>query len=133
MLDQQLRYRKLPPEEWGRLKPLFEFLDWYLPDSIAATAAVVENSRKLIVGFHINQLVAHSEPHWQDPEYRGRIDFLRLHRLIEPVDVSKALCAPGLMLVASNPTVERMAELAGYTKLPGTVWTKDLRKKEEAA
>lgn len=125
-------YRKLPPNEWGRLKPLFEFLDWYLPDSVAAQASVAEEGTR-IVGFHVNQLVAHSEPHWQDPDYRGRVDFLRLHKLIEPQDVSKALCAPGLMLIASNPTVERMAQLAGYTKMTGTVWTKDLRKKGVAA
>jgi hypothetical protein len=125
-------YRKLPPEEWGRLRPLFAFLDWYLPDSIAATASVAEANNR-IVGFHVNQLVAHSEPHWQDPEFRGRVDFLRLHQLIEPQDVSHSLCAPGLMLVAGNATIERMAELAGYTKVPGTVWRKDLRKKGVAA
>jgi len=131
--EEKLIYRKLPPAEWGRLKPLFEFLDAFLPDSCAATASIVENRAGSIVGFQMVQLVSHAEPTWQAPEYRGRIDFLRLYKLIEPADVSKALIAPGFMVVASTPAVERMAELAGYTRLPGTVWTKDLRKKEEAA
>ncbi len=133
MPDEKLIYRKLPKEEWGRLKPIFEFLDAFLPDSIAATASVVENRAGGIVGLQMVQLVAHAEPHWQAPEYRGRIDFLRLYNLIEPADVSKALCAPGLMVVATTPAVEQMAKLAGYTALPGTVWVKDLRKKKEAA
>src|SRR6266478_2761085 len=112
MDHQPLIYRKLPAEEWGRLKPLFEFLDAFLPDSIAAQAAVVETSTGSIVGLQMCQLVAHAEPHWQAPEYRGRIDFLRLYNLVEPKDVSKALCAPGLMVVATTPAVEQMAELA---------------------
>lgn len=133
MPDEKLIYRKLPPEEWGRLKPIFEFLDAFLPDSIAATASVVENRAGSIVGLQMCQLVAHAEPHWQAPEYRGRIDFLRLYNLVEPQDTSKALCAPGLIVVATTPAVERMAELAGYSPLPGTIWIKDLRKKREAA
>lgn len=133
MKNETLIYRKLPAEEWGRLKPLFEFLDAFLPDSIAAEAAVVENSTGSIVGFQMMQLIAHAEPAWQAPEYRGRIDFLRLYNLVEPKDTSKALCAPGLMVIATNATVERMAELAGYKPLPGTVWVKDLRKKRAAA
>jgi hypothetical protein len=132
-LNEKLIYRKLPSEEWGRLRPIFEFLDAFLPDSIAATASVVENSAHSIVGLQMMQLVAHAEPHWQAPEYRGRIDFLRLYNLVEPKDTSKALCAPGLMVVATSEAVGRMAELAGYTQFPGTIWIKDLRKKKEAA
>jgi hypothetical protein len=37
------------------------------------------------------------------------------------------------MVLATSPAVERMAELAGYSPMPGTVWVKDLRKKKEAA
>jgi hypothetical protein len=131
--EEKLIYRKLPPSEWGRLKPLFQFLDAFLPDSIAATASVVENRAGSIVGFQMVQLISHAEPHWEAPEYRGHINFLRLYKLVEPKDVSKALIAPGFMVIATTPAVERMAELAGYTRLPGTCWTKDLRKKEEAA
>src|SRR5260370_21793917 len=105
MPAEKLIYRKLPPEEWGRLRPIFEFLDAFLPDSIAANAAVVENSQRSIVGLQMFQLVAHAEPHWQAPEYRGRIDFLKLYNLLEPKDTSKALCAPGVMVIATSETV----------------------------
>jgi hypothetical protein len=133
-MTQGLTYRKLPPEEWGRLRPLFDFLDAFLPDSLAAQAAVVENSVKSIVGFQLCQVIMHAEPHWEAPEYRGRIDSIRLHNLAVPEEATKkSLCAPGLFLVATNENVERLAELAGYTRLPGTVWVKDLRKKEAAA
>jgi len=131
-MSEKLIYRKLPPDEWGRLKPLFEFLDAFLPDSIAAQCAVAEDGAH-IAGFLMMQLVPHSEPLWIDEAYRGRVNFKRLQSIIEPKDVSKALCVPGLLVIAETDTVARMAELCGYRQVPGTVWIKDLRKKEEAA
>jgi len=128
-----ITYRKLPKEEWGRLKPLFEFLDQFLPDSVAAECGIAELENGAIVGFQMAQLVIHMEPHWQSPQYRGIINPIRLHNLVIPKDVSKSLCAPGVMAIASDENVEGLLKVAGYTQMPGTIWIKDLRKKEEAA
>lgn len=128
-----LTYRKLEPKEWPKLRPIFQFNKAFLPDPVASVAAVVENEDGELVGFLMFQLVPHTEPLWIREDYRGKVDFRRLQRMIEPPDASNSLCAPGLFLVAESPNVEEMARICGYRKHDGTVWVKDLREKEAAA
>lgn len=122
-----LHYRLLPPAEWDRLKPYFEFMGFFLPPSFLATAAVVENSEKQIVGFATLQLVLHAEPWWVDEKYAGLVNYIRLWKLLEQIPSKKTneALTPGFLLVAPDEKIKRMAELGGFVQIPGSLMRKE--------
>lgn len=64
--------RKLTPEEWGRVAPIFskEFNE-SPPHAENATIVVAEDQGE-IVAFGTVQMVPHIEPFWVKDSYRGR-------------------------------------------------------------
>lgn len=121
-----LIYRILPTEDWSRLVPIFQKHDWFLPPRELANASVVENSSGKIVGIQILQLVLHAEPTYIDPDYSGKVNYLRLWDILERIPKSKQdhLVLPGYCLLAPTEKVERMAELGGFKVIEGKLYRK---------
>src|SRR6266704_190846 len=126
-MKEALRYRKLPPEEWGRLKPVFEFLDAFLPPSYLATAAVAETDRNEIAGFLLLQAVLHAEPLWIRREYQGQVSIRHLWNIIDslPEKRNNPLVVPGYLAVAENPEIEGVLRSLKFLQLNGTIWKKE--------
>jgi hypothetical protein len=120
-------YRILPPSEWDKLKPIFDEQGWFLPPNFLATAAIAENEEGEIVSVHMLQFVLHGEPRWTHPDYVGKVNYQRQTRLLEdlPKERKGQLYLPGFLVVCTDETQERMAELQGFTKIPGTIWRKE--------
>jgi hypothetical protein len=128
----EITYTLLPSKDWKRLQPIFEKLNAYLPSDFTSAAAVALNQEGEIVGLNMLQLVLHCEPLWVDQRYSGRVNFLRLFEMLETFAKfkTKSLVAPGYLLVAPNEKIEKMAQLAGFHKLEGTVWVKQFTQED---
>jgi hypothetical protein len=117
-----LHYRILPPAEWFRLEPIFKEKNWFLPPAFLATACVAENSKGEIIAFQILQSVLHAEPTFIQEEYRGMVNYLNLWEPLKALPKKgNTLLAPGFLLVAPDDKIKRMAELGGFSEIPGTL------------
>lgn len=121
-----LIYRILAGAERERLVPIFKTHDWFLPPGELAKFSVCENEKGDIVGCQTMQLVLHAEPTFVDPDYAGRVNYLRLWDILERIPKSKQehLILPGYCLVAPNAKVEQMAELGGFKPIEGKLYRK---------
>ncbi len=126
-VSETLMYRLLPPEEWHRLKLIFHAQKWFLPPEFLATASVAENEKGEIVAVQMLQMVLHSEPRWAHPDYRGKVNFVALDKVLEelPKERKNELILPGYVLIADTPEVARLAERAGFKKVEGTVYKRE--------
>jgi hypothetical protein len=122
-----LHYRILPPDEWPRLEPIFKELNAFLPPSFLATAAVAENSEHRIVGLAILQAVLHAEPWYVDTKYSGLVNLHHLWKLLEELPQKKAheVLTPGFLIVAPDEKIKRLAEIAGFGEIAGTLMRKE--------
>ena len=73
-----------------------------------------------IVSFLVMQPILHMEPLWIHQDYRGRVSFARLAKLVEDSLDGDA----EFYVFAPNSQIERMAEIVGLEKLDWSVWRK---------
>lgn len=111
-------YGILPLDEWDRLKELCG--DAAIPSPETSQAVVAEKDGKL-AGVLFVQLAVHAEPLiLRDPA----VNWLKLQVLAEQL-LTDSMFA-GYYAMSADPHVERMAEIAGLTRLDYKVWRKDL-------
>ena len=117
-----LVYRELPCEDWWRLEPFFAERGQSLPHPQLAKIGVAEHDGE-IVGFLVNQLIPHTEPLSIAPDWRGKVSWKRLLKLVE---------SHKSYVFADSPERERMLKLGGFTKIPHfTVWIKEKAEPKE--
>src|SRR5438477_3498347 len=113
-------YKILDPDQWSKLESIIPAE--YLPRPEVAAAAVAEHEANgQIVGVLFLQLGLRLEPLViQD----SHVNFKRLADLLHQALASQ----PGLRYsaIATTPQVEKMCELAGMTKVQGTVFEREV-------
>ena len=115
-----MNYKLLPPEDWSKLESIIPAE--YLPRPEVAAAAVAEHEEDgQIVGVLFMQLSLHREPL---VILDSHVSFKRLADLLHQALASQ----PGLKYyaIATTPKVERMCELAGMTRVQGTVFEREV-------
>lgn len=122
-----LTYRQLPGEEWSRLSPIFVSRGWRLPNPILSGAFVAE-AQGQIVGGELLQTVLHAEPTWVEEGWHGRVNVLRLNRMVDATFTNPAALCPGYLVVASTPEVERLCEIAKMVEVPGKIYRRSFAK-----
>lgn len=97
------------------LLPMVRQVGWdiALPQFASAELAIVESR---IVGFSFLQLVAHAEPLWVHPEFRGQNIAERLTERVQKLadaGVKKYVC------ITRSPYAEKIARASGMKELEG--------------
>jgi Acetyltransferase (GNAT) family len=115
-----IKIERLHPSEFDLLK---EVHDKFMP-SPDKSVAVVARSGEAIIGRIFLMAPTHVEGPWIAPSWRGGPLFKRLVDAIEIEARSEGI--KSLMAYAVDATMELYLERLGYTKLPMTVWAKEL-------
>lgn len=120
---QALSYRLLKPEEFHRLKFIFEPRGLPLPDPSIERVAVAEENGQ-IVGMMILRLLPLADGLWVEPQHRGgAIDYNELFNIVEePVS---AIPGARCYTLISGKHTERIAESAGYKPVNMRVFEKE--------
>lgn len=125
-----LKYEMLPKDQWEKLIPIFEEQGWFFPHPGLAEASVVHDENGNIVAFLCLQLVAHAEPMWVAPEWRGKVDFIEMVKVlggwVQKSMGENPLVGKGFLILATNPAIEKVARMAGLTEVPGKVFKGEL-------
>lgn len=116
-----MTYRLIQPDEWERLRPLFEKHGQRLPPSpetgLPIMAAVAEDAQGEIRGLMIFQPAFHAEPLILDDPY---VNFLSLWRTLrQPLEDKHGL---GYYVFTDQDVTDGMAKLGGMQRLPVNVW-----------
>lgn len=107
--------RKLTPEEWFRVSPIFakEFNETP-PPAEDATIVVAEEDGQ-IIAFGTVQMVAHVEPFWVEDKYRGKY--------LIPLIINKiSELFPSLRCAFAYTRNDRMATLMEYFGMASLDW-----------
>jgi hypothetical protein len=124
-LSSPLRYRILNPEEWHRLLEIYPD-DQQLPSPEVASAVVAEHDDHIVSVLFL-QLAFHMEPMIINPNYRSRVNFLRLVSTLETA-FGKALPEgqSGIYYVSApkDSRIPAMARTAGMQSLDQELWAK---------
>ena len=101
-------YRFLQPEEWDRVKSIFEeYASDCIPDPSVSRMVIAERDGN-IIGILACQPAMHSEPLWIDKNERGKVNWKRMLAM---------LGNQMFYVFASNEKIGRMCELAGFELL----------------
>ena len=125
-----MTYRKLEKDEWHRLRPIFDIEEADLPNKDLAVVAISETDEGKIVGVLVLefQLIYHSL--WNHPDYRGRVMFTGLHRVMEETVLSIKDGLPDnacLYAMTETKNVEAMAKSQGFEPLDVKVYRLKLK------
>ena len=123
-----MTYRFLPPDEWERLRPIFDENDWFLPPKELATCVVAEDRLGAIIHLQMLQLVLHAEPRWTDPAYEGTISYSQSFNMLKGLPKRGDTLTPGFVAIATSESMEKMMKRAGFKQVPGTIWVKEFEK-----
>lgn len=118
-----IRYRLIEPTEWEKLKPIFEAHNTRMPNAALSTAAIAENEAGEIVGMITLQPMIHAQPLWINPEYTGKVNLRGLFRKLE--EVVNQFPGSRVYVFTKNGQSEALAELAGLSKEPFSVYARD--------
>jgi N-acetylglutamate synthase-like GNAT family acetyltransferase len=116
-----IEIRRLHPSEFDLLKG---YADGFCPDAEKSVALVAENESQIIGRIFLVSPV-HVEGPNVNTAWRGGTLF---KRLVDAVELeARAEGVKDLMAYAVDATMEMYLERLGYTKLPMTVWVKELQ------
>jgi hypothetical protein len=120
---QALSYRLLKPEEFDRLKFIFQPRGLPLPDPLIERVAVAEENGQ-IVGMMILRLLPLVDGLWVEPQHRGgAIDYNELLNIVEePV---RAVPGSRCYTLISGKHTEHIAERSGYKPVNMRVFEKE--------
>ena len=91
--------------------------------NLSAIAAAINDEGK-VVGFHVVQLCPHAEPKWTDPEYRGKVSWRELQKLIESLFASGT---PGQYFTfVDNDRMAKLCKRGGMEELPMRIFRKSV-------
>ena len=110
--------------EWPEieaLEPMFKQRGWMCLNKETSRIMGTFHEGKLIA-FVVLQLVPHLEPLWVDPSYRGAGVAEEL--VSEIARYIKSAKTRGVMIVADNPGVARLAEHFGMSRILSPVYSK---------
>jgi hypothetical protein len=124
-----LIYRSLGEEEWPRAAKILIAHGMHVPHAKLATAHVAETPEGAIAAMGILQMVPHAEPWVVEDGWHGRVDLLRIERLMASRLIGHPIL-PGYVLVAVDERQAALAELAGFRLRNGTVYVKDFAQAE---
>lgn len=118
----QLLFRFILPEEFSRLEEIFTKEDWAIPNPSVARILVGEDSEGQIKAINVVQTVLHVGPAYIAPEYR--------HQGVwrEPMEALKKELESvygGVILVATSPAIERIAQFLDMQKSGDVLYLKD--------
>jgi len=117
-----LRFRFILPEEFRRLEEIFARENWAIPDPSVSRILVGEDSEGQIKAVNVVQSVIHIGPAYLAEEYRHRGVW---RGPMEALKKELESTFGGVMLVATSPAVERIAQFLEMQKSEHTLYLKD--------
>jgi RimJ/RimL family protein N-acetyltransferase len=114
-------YRVLPPDEWERLKPIYEENNDTLPP-VDGNFAIVAEIYGEIIGLTGINTVVHAGPRWVHKRWRRMGIALQMGRLAE--EFMKSFELTGYLMFPSNPISEALAERLGLERMPWSVYAR---------
>lgn len=115
-----MNYRMLQPQEWDKLEKFKQ--TGPIPPPEVSAAAVAEDDDGVVQGVLFLQLALHMEPIVIEPTATGRVNFLRLVKVLEEnLDSVTTYYA-----FSDSALVGKMAKKAGLTQLPYRIWSKEI-------
>ena len=114
--------RLLRRTEWELLKPIFDEQGGNMPNASAIAAVAMDE--KGLAGFWTLQMMWHAGPLWIRPDLRGKGLWRRLHTCIHRLFIQHA--GTGYYSFSGEPRMEHVFTELGYTKLPYTLWKREV-------
>jgi hypothetical protein len=119
-----IKYRFLNPDEFERLRPIFDENEGDLPNPMLTAIYAAFNDADEIVGFHCLQLVPHAEPMWIHPDYRAKVNWREFQNGIESL-FEKAE-GGSYYIFPSNERVAKMCKRGGMVEVEMKAYRRDL-------
>jgi GNAT superfamily N-acetyltransferase len=113
-------FKWLDGDELDQLEPILAEKGWPSLNHNTSRALAVYDKTDGLVAWYVFQLFPHCEPMYVEPEWRGSgvaeelVDVM--HKFLSSVKCR------GVMIVADNPAVARMAEAHGMKKIESPVY-----------
>lgn len=107
------------PDESAQIEFIRESRGWTKFSPRLTRLLVAEHAGR-IIGFHVLQLVAHPEPQYLDPEFRGRDIAESLAR--EMNDFLHEIEAPAWQCTADSEHAAKLCETFGMVKITAAVY-----------
>ena len=111
-----MTFRDLPPDEWGKVEPIFKQHGVTVPAETQGLITVAEEDGA-IVGFVVLQLQPHLEPIWVDEAHRHT----GVWRQLAESALERVSHGVAVFTSAPRPAIEHMAMEMGFETLPWTV------------
>lgn len=111
-----VHYRFVAPEDYSILEPVFKAYGSEVPDPKLSRIACASLNGE-IIGFYCLQLVAHAEPMWIKPDFRGSTVAARLIQMINEQRQDKRA-----YVVCDTEESQRMCEKLGLKRVESPVY-----------
>lgn len=111
-----IHYGFLEPEDYDALVPIFKFYGGEVPDPKLSRVAYASEGGE-IIGFYCLQLVAHAEPLWVHPRFRGSPVAARLIQMINEQRKDKRA-----YVICDTEESQRMCEKLGLRRVESPVY-----------
>jgi hypothetical protein len=124
--------RILPPDEWDKLRDVFEKHDWHLPDPTTAFALVDEDEAGEIIVVLMVQLQLAAEPLWIAEAHRSKVDWRGMLAEVQEIVMAQNIFR-GIVVHATTPQTETMAEAMGMREAKCKTYVKEFEQVQTAA
>lgn len=114
-----ITYSYLPSDMYHILAPIFAQFNAQLPEPAFSRIAIAMTADNEIAGFYCLQMMAHAEPMWVNPKYRGSRVWLRLAEII---DANRR--GTKTYIIAENDESAKMCEMLGMEKVMFPVYVR---------
>jgi len=121
-MPSRVTYRQIPPEEWPRLKGIYEANEIPLPPAEKNSAVVAEFEGK-IVGMQGIHQIWHAGPIWVAPEWRGVGVSDRMDKEIQRI--VRECGASGYFMFPANPFSEAAVRRFGLKEMSWKVFVRE--------
>jgi GNAT superfamily N-acetyltransferase len=117
-----LTIRRLPPEEWEKLRSAYASQGAELPPPEQNTAIVAEADGKIVGLWGIN-LTVHAGPLWVDPEWRGKGVPDAMSGSLD--ELIRSFGGRGYLMFPSNKGSEQVAVRMGLRPVNWKIYVKE--------
>lgn len=107
----KIEYGFVSPEDYPILEPIFKAYGGQVPDPTISRIAIASFNGE-IIGFYCLQLIAHAEPMWIKPEFRGSRVNIKLAKMIDDLREDKKT-----YIVCDNDESESLCMAAGMKRV----------------
>ena len=129
-MNNGIHYQLLDAADWPQFEAIHRSQDWFVPDPAFCIVAVAKAGEGRVVASLPLQLHLHAEPAFVAPEYRGKVDLLKLVEVLKAnmneIVSAQSMVGRGFMVVATHPAIEKVAQEAGMRPIEGRIFVGEL-------